>query len=100
MQVANDFQFVKSEIVKILKSSKKPPIKKFKELLISKMNEKYAKAIYTYLETKIQNVINAGNALKLHEENNLNLKEKLQSQADFHCHKHLHICEWTSGDSI
>ena len=79
MQVNENFEFLKSEIINTIQSSDNPEIKKMKELLILRMDEKYANAINAYLKELIEDVINVGHALKLLEVKNDDLKEKLQN---------------------
>ena len=79
MQVNENFEFLKSEIIKTIQSSDNPEIKKMKELLILRMDEKYANAINAYLKELTEDVINVGHALKLLEVKNDDLKEKLQN---------------------
>ena len=79
MQVSENFEFLKSEIIKTIQSSDNPEIKKMKELLILRMDEKYAHALNAYLNELTEDVINVGHALKLLEVKNDDLKEKLQN---------------------
>ena len=79
MQVSENFEFLKSEIIRAIQSSDNPKIKKMKELIILRMDEKYANALTAYLKEKIEDVINVEIALKLLEVKNDHLKEKLQN---------------------
>ena len=79
MQVSENFEFLKSEIIKTIQSSDNPKVKKMKELLILRMDEKYANAINACLKELNEDIINVGHALKLLEAKNDALKEKLQN---------------------
>ena len=79
MQVSENFEFLKSEIIRAIQSSNNPKIKKMKELIILRMDEKYASALNGYLKEKIEEVINVRHALKLLEVENNNLKKRLQN---------------------
>ena len=74
-----NFEFLKTEIIRALQSSDNPKIKKMNELIILRMDEKYANALTAYLKEKIEDVINVEHALKLLEVKNDHLKEKLQN---------------------
>ena len=60
-----NFEFLKTEIIRALQSSDNPKIKKMNELIILRMDEKYANALTAYLKEKIEDVINVEIALKL-----------------------------------
>ena len=79
MQEMKNFEFLKTEIIRAIQSSDNPKIKKMEELIILRMDEKYANALTAYLKEKIEDVINVEIALKLLEVKNDHLKEKLQN---------------------